>query len=438
MVRIAIVGGGSYRWTPTLLRDLAVRQELAGSRVVLHDIDPTALAEMHAWATARLLPELGACLEIDPEPRLDAALEGADVVVLQIAVGGLEAMRRDLEIPARHGIPQTVGDTVGPGGIARALRHVPVVLDVARAMERRCPEALLVNLTNPMAVLCAAVSRETRIRVLGLCHEVTNTVALLARILDVPREAIAVTVAGVNHLPWLTRIEVGGQDAYPRLGSLTAGLDTERFVECDRMPFLHDRHRVKLRLLELFGLLPAAGDRHLVEFFPVSWFLTSAKRRRYAVRQTTADDRYAWLDDFKARLRGPISELRSKEQLADVCVALATGRACRLYGDVPNRGQIPFLPDEAVVETAVRVDRARLEGVPAGVLPRAVRSVVERHVAVHELTLEAALTGDRATALEAMSLDPLVPDPAVAAAVLDELLEAHRDHLPQFAAPVVA
>jgi alpha-galactosidase len=184
-LRICIVGGGSYNWGPTLLTDLAVTPGIAGT-VVLHDTDPAAAEDLRRLGKT-IVAAAGVELEVVTSPDLRESLTGADIVVVTITTGGLEATRRDIHVPAMYGIEQTVGDTVGPGGLARALRNIPVMVDLARMMEEVCPDAWLLNLTNPMATLVRAVVETTRIKTVGLCHEVFGVRRAFAAIMGVER-----------------------------------------------------------------------------------------------------------------------------------------------------------------------------------------------------------------------------------------------------------
>jgi alpha-galactosidase/6-phospho-beta-glucosidase family protein len=209
--KIAVVGGGSYQWGTKIIQDVALNEDLRGSVLTLHDIDPEALDDLYRWGE-KMAGLAGADLAPEKTGDLDEALSGADFVVLCISTGGLDAMTHDLEIPARYGVIQTVGDTVGPGGLFRALRNIPVAVNIARAMQERCPEAVMLNLTNPMTTLTRAMSKTTQVRCVGLCHELFSTLAMLSGMFDVPEEGLDVQVAGVNHFIWITRVAVRGRD----------------------------------------------------------------------------------------------------------------------------------------------------------------------------------------------------------------------------------
>jgi alpha-galactosidase len=439
-VRICIVGGGSYNWGPILLRDLAATHELTGT-VVLHDLDAAAGEEL--CRLGRMTVEAtGSGLAIEANPDQREALRGADAVVVTITTGGLEAMRHDLEVPLRYGIRQSVGDTVGPGGLSRALRNVPVLVEIARTMEQVCPDAWMINLSNPMAALVRAVAKSTRVKVVGLCHEVLGVRQRLARLLDAADDGIELQVAGTNHLPWLLAIGVGGQDGLARLRRhLAAGGEIPIKVPAEEhMAPFGDRWRVKLALLDAYGYLPAAGDRHLAEFFPHFLSEEAGAGADYGVLLTRIEHREAMLRAARERVRAwldgrePLPTGRSAEEVADVIVALATGRERLIVANLPNRGQIDNLPREAVVETLGLAGATGIRGIGVGALPLGVLATVQPHVVNQELIVEAALTGDRQLAVQAFLGDPLVRDFRSTPRLVDDLIAANRAHLPQFPA----
>jgi alpha-galactosidase len=455
--RIVIIGGGSYQWVPKLLVDVANTRSLHESEIVLCDIDPDPLPRMvdlvEHVAEVRDIPLTAASTT---EQR--AALDGADYVVVSISTGGFDSMRHDLEIPARYGIRQSVGDTVGPGGIVRALRNIPVLVEIARDMEECCPDAWLLNLTNPMTTLCRAVTKETSIPTVGLCHEVTIAQFILSLLLDESFLSIRPTVAGVNHLPLITALDVDGDDGLARLRDLCERADAVS-AEPLSMPFPeglgHEKisegpdwtkgdllaaNRVKLELFERFGVLPGAGDRHLVEFF--AGFLTEEADwgTRWGVQLTSIGDREWWqqrhIDDFDAMLAAPeVSEMPSGEMVAGVIDSLITGRMRVLPLNIPNRGQVADLPHAVVTESMCIADGDGVRGGAPVSAPPALAEALRRVSASQELTVDAGLTGDRDKAFGAMFLDPLAGriDFERLGAMTDEMLAATKPWLPQFA-----
>lgn len=451
-MQVTIIGGGSYQWTPELIADLCATPALHGAEVVLEDIDPDPLPKMVALAE-KVAGATGAGITVRSTTDQRDALHGADFVIVTISTGGFESMALDLDIPARHGIRQSVGDSVGPGGVNRALRNIPVMVGIGRDMEEACPDAWLLNITNPMTTITRALCRETSIKTVGLCHEVGNFCMDLAIALQRPMEEVRPTVTGVNHFPVLTALEVDGADGFEILrrmvddaGGLAALAPHPGRPEAETFSALDfaQRHLLKLTMLEHWGALPAAGDRHLAEFVP--WVLTgdSGWGAAFNIELTSIEKRQAHQDgyiaDVDAWLAGtkPLQTWKSGELPGPVIEALLTGERLEAPVNIPNAGQAPGLPPEVVVETMCVVDGDGIRGRDAAALPEPFAEMVRRTVAVQELTVEAAVSGDREAARAAFALDPLAGRGAWddVTAMADELLEATARWLPQFAAPV--
>ena len=442
--RICFVGGGSYNWMPKLLGDLALTRDLEGS-IVLHDLNPSALEDIQRYGR-KAVSKAGTNFSIETTTDLERSLEGAEFVVVTITTGGLDTMAADLGIPEKYGIYQSVGDTVGPGGLSRALRNVPVMAGIARAMERQCPNAWLLNLTNPLTVLTRVVGLTApRLKAMGLCHELFGVRGGLMRMFDATVDDFEMRVAGVNHLIWLLEMTIRGQDGLQMVRDFVA--DGRPLPIPDARggwhePFV-DRWKLKLELFNVYGALPAAGDRHLAEFF--SYFLTEAtgKGEDYGVLLTTIADRQqqvaAARKDVQAAIQGELPALsRSSEATADIVSAVANGRSVRTIVNLPNTGQIDALPRGAVVETLAEITSAGAQPLTVGAVPPGVLSTLQPHVTNQEMIARAALEGDRSLALQALVNDPLVPNLQIARKLLDELLEAHAAYLPQFRQRVAA
>jgi len=441
-IQITFVGGGSVLWGPPLITDLMLTKSLAGGCLVLYDIDPPAVEQM-ARLARRIAAETRSDWQVKVQGDLDKALAGADFVVFSIAQGGLEAFRHDLEIPWRYGIAQPVGDTVGPGGISRALRHIPVALDIAHRMEELCPDAWFINLTNPLTVITRAVNRETRIRAIGLCHEMSAFIWHLSGLFDVPLSTITVRVAGVNHLPWVLDVRVGRQDGFALLRQWLethgvqhllrdlpkrSSIDT---VFCDRMA-------VKFILFQLYSYLPGAGDRHVTEFFPTFLSADSGYGRAYGIELTTIEHRCQLLVRRQQAVARQIAQpeplelRRSGELLSRVVAALGAGPPGRFIVNVPNVGQVDNLPREVVLECQAYLGPGGVEPSSVGPLPAGVVQTLAGRVWQQETIVEAAVRGDPERVLQALMADPMVPSWETAQALRDELLAANVSHLPQF------
>ncbi len=449
MTQVTIVGGGSYQWTPELMADLFGTPALAGLHLVLQDIDPAPLPKMEALAH-KLDEAMGARATVATTTDLGAALGGADFVLVCISTGGFRSMAVDLDVPTSHGITQTVGDTVGPGGINRALRNIPVLVGIGKAMEEHCPDAWLLNITNPMTCLTRSVCRETGVKTVGLCHEVGNFSMDLAIALGRPAEAVSCAVTGINHFPVLTRLEVDGADGFDLLRQLVdevGGLESlapyPGRPEPEMFSKLHfaERHLFKLTLLDRWGTFPAAGDRHIAEF--VSFALTresdwgAAYNIALSPISRREEHQAGYVADVDAWLAGTkdLQTWQSGELPSPLIQALLSGEPFEAPVNIPNAGQAPQLPPDVVLESICVIDGDGIRGRDVSVLPAPYDEIVRRHVATQELTVEAALRGDRALAGEAFALDPLAGrgDLRVQEAMVDELLAGTAEWLPQFA-----
>jgi alpha-galactosidase len=454
--KITLVGGGSTHWTPKLTVDFANTPALADAELVLYDLDaeslPPALKVVEHVAERRGIP-LSARATTD----IDDALSAAQYVIATFSVGGFASMRHDIEIPARYGVRQTVGDSVGPGGISRALRSVPVILEVAQAMERSCPEALLVNVSNPLTALCRAVTKETSITTVGLCAEIVGLKFVLSLLFDADFTSIDPVVAGVNHLPLVTSLRIGDRDGFDMLlGALAGEVDLSGPLWMDPPSAMHYKmvdpehgwskadilanNKVKFELFERFGVLPGSSDTHVVEFFP--GFVTAASDygRDWAVHHygmhghlsdKATDD--AEMADLLAAERIP--KWASGEFVAPLLEGLVTGQAQALPGNVPNTGQVENLPDDVVVECMVVAGSEGVGPRDRATVPAFLGEHLRRVVSSQELTVEAAVSGDPTTVLEAMLADPMagsLPYEHVRA-MTDELLTATAPWLGQFA-----
>ncbi|HLG92484.1 MAG TPA: hypothetical protein VKY15_05820 [Acidimicrobiales bacterium] len=454
--RIAIVGGGSTHWTPRLLLDFANTGPLQDAEVVLMDLDAGSLPVM-LDAASRIAKRTGSALSARATTDLGQALEGADFVVAAFSVGGFDSMVHDIEIPARYGVRQPVGDSVGPGGVARALRSVPALLEVARAMEARCPDALLINVSNPLSALCRAATSLTSVATVGLCNEVVGQQFALSLLLGRDMREMDQVVAGVNHLPLVTSLSVGEEDGFELIRSTLASLDEvgHEPVWIDPPKGMHYRklspgrqwtradivhnNRIKLTLFERFGVLPFASDTHIAEFFP--HFVTEASDfgrdwgvHHYGVaghRRDKEED-----DEGLAELLSSeeVPPWPSGELVAPLIASVVADQGRALPVNLPNSGQVANLPHGPVVECMGVASRRGVEPRDSVEVPSVLGECLRRVVASQELTVQAALSGDRDAVLAAMMCDPMASRLAFDAleAMTDELLAATAAWLPQF------
>ncbi len=453
--KITFIGGGSYQWTPKLLLDIAGARSLAHAEIVLADIDPAPLPRMLEFVehVNRLA---GTSIHATATTNQRDAVRGADYVVVCISTGALQSMAIDITVPERYGIRQAVGDTVGPGGINRALRNIPIMVGIARDMDELCPDAWLLNLTNPMTTLTRSVHAATSIEAIGLCHEVTLAQFQLSLLLDCDMRAIELEVCGVNHLPLVTRLTIEGRDGLAELADKLE--DPESFgQETLHLPAmvgheaisgggdwtkagLLDQNQVKLELFRRFGVLPAAGDRHLVEFFP--GFLTEASGwgRRWGVELTDIAERERWQAHYIGELDTLLAihvlpSQPSGEMVAAMIDSRLRDKPRNFPLNIPNEGQCPDLPTDAIVESMSSVDADGVHPHDAAYAPPLLAECLRRVSASQELTVEAALAGDRELVFEAMLADPLAGriDYDDVWRMTNELIDATARWLPQFA-----
>ncbi|MGN6566245.1 MAG: alpha-glucosidase/alpha-galactosidase [Thermomicrobiales bacterium] len=436
-MRIAFIGAGSVVFTKNLLTDILSFAELHGATIALHDIDPERLADaglMARWISG----QLGADAVIEEHPDRRAALAGCDFVINMVRIGMHEATVRDFTIPKKYGVKQTIADTLGIGGIFRGLRTLPFVLDLAREMTELCPRAVLINYTNPMSMLTWAVYRAfPALQVVGLCHSVQGTARKIAGYIGVPPERLVYEAAGINHHVWMLRLEVDGEDVYPRL---RAALDDPAIVAQDPVRFALLRH---------FGYFVTESSEHNAEYTP--YFL---KRDDLIARYNIPVDDYFRRYEMKtARYAETQRKLRSGEGFplnrsaeygSLIIHAMMTDQPRVIYGNVENTGLVDNLPSGCCVEVPVLVDRTGLRPVHAGALPTQLLGMVLPHVVVQELVVKAVLEGNREHVYHAALLDrhtASVLSLDEIHALVDELIAAHGDLMPagiREAAPVAA
>lgn len=438
-VKITLIGGGSYGWTPCIVKDLCLQEDLEGE-IVLEDIDPEPLT-LTGPLSKKISELTGGRFTVRTTTDQTDALTGADFVILTISTGKLKTMYHDLEIPRKYGIHQPVGDTVGPGGLSRGLRNIPVIVDMVKEMERVCPNAWFFNYTNPMTTLTRAIYKYSSIRAVGLCHELFGTRHMIARTLEVPEDELDITVAGINHFIWILRCMVNGQDALKLLleAEAAGGIKGPEDQKLVNKTALMDGNRPKLELLKVFNALPAEGDRHLVEFVP--YFLTEHAKQaaEFGVKMTYIPEREDWYNKDKARVERRLAgdeEIdldKSGEAVSELISSLANHKKGKIdIVNVPNRGQIANLPMDAVVETLAIVGPHEVTPLTVGNLPPAIQAMCNTHVQNQEMIVEAAMTGDRNLALQALYNDPLIKEFDFIPKMFDEMLEANRDYLPIF------
>lgn len=424
--KITFIGAGSVEFTAMLLGDILAYPELANCRIALHDIDPERLDTATGVARA-IAAENDASPTIEAFPDRRAALDGADYAINAIQVGGHKATVIDHEIPAKLGLRQTIGDTLGVGGVFRTLRTVPVMEGIANDMAAVCPDAWLLNYTNPMAMLCQATYMGTPLKkIVGLCHSVQNTTEELAALVGVPFEEITFTGAGVNHQAFILRFERDGEDLYPKLDEAL-----ERDPELLR--------RVRVEMYRRLGYFPTESSEHSSEY--LSWFLRDDEQieryrlwvAEYVSRSEDNLGEYAATKEALSSGRPLDLEEPSNEYAPQIIHSIETGTPRVVYGNVHNAGLIDNLPADACVEVPCLVDATGVNPTRVGALPPQLAALNRTFLNVADLTVRAALEGRPDRVRQAVLLDPnasstLTPDAIWE--MCDELTAAHGDLLP--------
>lgn len=435
MPKITFVGAGSTVFAKNLLGDILSFPELARSTISLHDVDERRLStsEIVARKVAHTL-DVHPTIETTTDRR--AALAGADYVICMIQVGGYEpATVIDFEVPKKYGLRQTIGDTLGIGGIMRGLRTIPVLLEMCRDMEELCPDATFLNYVNPMAINCWALNRASGIKTVGLCHSVQGTAEQLAYDVGVPVEEINYLCAGINHMAFYLRFErqteEGVEDLYPRI---------RQVMEEGRVP---SSNRVRYEMLTRLGYFVTESSEHFAEYVP--WFI-KRDRPDLIERFGIPLDEYprrceaqiaAW-EALREFLEDPETALpveRSHEYGSYIIHSLETGVPRVIYGNVPNRGLIDNLPQDCIVEVPCLVDKNGVQPTHVGPLPPHLAALIQTNVNVQALTVEAALTRKREHIYHAAMLDPHTGaelDLDQIWSLVDDLIEAHGEWLPAY------
>lgn len=426
-VQIAYLGGGSRGWAWTFMTDLALEETMSGT-IRLYDIDRDA-AKANEIIGNRIREQSDAVGKWDytVKDSLEEALSGADFVVISILPKTFDEMAVDVHMPERLGIYQSVGDTAGPGGIIRALRTLPIFYDFANAIREYCPDAWVINYTNPMSLCVKALyDAFPQIKAFGCCHEVFGTQKILAQIASaklgvehISRSEIHVNVLGINHFTWFDYASYKGTDLFPIYREyieehFDEGLD-ERDTNWANSCFAC-KHRVKMDLFRRYGLIAAAGDRHLAEFMPGTMYLKNPETvRSWDFDLTSVEWRKK---DLKERLAKSARLVRGEEEIKLVPTGeegiLLIKALCGLGRmisnvNIPNTAlQISNLPATAVVETNAVFDRNSIRPVMAGAVPQNVLELIMPHVLNHERALEASKTGDVTLVARAFMSDPLI------------------------------
>ena len=461
MSKITFIGAGSTVFAKNLLADILTFPELAESTITLFDVDEKRLQGTEKLASA-IAHQLKANPNIERTTSRRAALEGADYAINMIQVGGYEPSTRiDFEIPKKYGLRQTIADTLGIGGIMRALRTIPVLLEMSHEMEELCPDVLHLNYVNPMAMNIWALYRDSTIKTVGLCHSVQHTASELAADLGIPFDEISYLAAGINHMAFYLKLERDGENLYPLL---------HQVLKEDRVP---PHNRVRYEMFKRLGYFVTESSEHFSEYVP--WFIKrdrpdlieqfnipldeylyrcemqilawnlAQERRRQAGNPLLAQELLDAAADIpvmptiSASMAETYADLDkpqlSGEYAAKIINSIETGEPRVIYGNVENNGLIDNLPEGCCVEVPCLVNKNGVQPTRVGALPPHLAALMQTNINVQALTVEAALTGKREHIYHAAMLDPHTAaelDLDQIWNLVDDLIEAHGDWLPQY------
>jgi alpha-galactosidase len=442
VLKITFIGAGSLVFTRNLCNDILLTPALRDSIIMLMDIDATRLERSRNVVEA-MIQKHGVHAQVCATLDRREAVQDAQYVITTFQQGGLEAYTLDIEIPRKYGVEQCVGDTLGPGGVFRGLRTIPVLLDLCDDLDQLAPNAMLLNYVNPMAINCWAIADGSGRPNVGLCHSVQGTLEMLARWIDVPYEEVAYLCAGINHQAWFLEFRSGSQDLYPLIRNALERGD------------ILSQEPVRGELMKALGYFVTESSGHASEYLPYfrknaamvndelvprfknpkdHWFgfgQTGGYLRHVQEWATRADQEFRDLVDGSE----PLPTERTHEYGSFIVEAMETNRPARINGNIPNRGHVTNLPAGCCVEVPCLVDRNGVHGVVIGALPKQLAALNRTNINVQELTVEGALRGDKDAVHHAVMLDPLTAAVCTLPQIhtlVEEMFEAQARWLPQF------
>ena len=443
MTKITFIGAGSLGFTHELVRDILTFPLLEDATISLMDIDPERL-EWAKKSVDKLVAAGNRPAKVEATLDRVEALKGANVVLTTILAGSTEVWRHDIEIPKKYGVDTNVGDTRGPSGIFRFLRTINPMMDIVRDMEKYCPDAVLLNYTNPMAMLVSAIQKQSFISTTGLCHSVQGSAMMLAEWIGAPFEEIDYLCAGINHQAWYLEYKWNGQDAYPLIHKAV----TER-------PEVYNEEPVRNEMYLALGYYVTESSGHNSEY---NWWFrkrpdliekycthgTGWNPGEYAyILKEYQHNEATWKEQVKERLAQPLTEedlQREQEYAAYIINALKGGEPFKFNGNVRNTQLVTNLPEDACVEVPVLVDRAGFHPMHVGALPAECALLTQLSSGIEEMTIQASVVGDPTMVYRAICHDPLTASVLSLAEIkqmTNELFAQHKEYLPQFKQHVI-
>jgi alpha-galactosidase len=440
--KLVLIGAGSAMFTQGLVADLILSADLGPWELGLVDIDPQAL-ETAEGLSRRMVEAKGADIALSASTDRRDVLPEADVVVSTVGVGGRRGWEADVFVPRKYGIYQPVGDSVMPGGISRAMRMIPALVDIARDVKSLCPGARFFNYANPMTANCWAIRKATGVPVVGLCHGTFHVERELAEFIGAPPEEVTSLFVGLNHLTFIFDLRWKGRNAWPLVRArLDSANRKSRIANRELQAVIENPF--SWSLFESYGAYPAVNDRHVTEFFPERFPGGRYYGKTLGVDAFSFEGTIAWgdqiYDDMRAQALGhkPLDEqvferaVGEHEQLLNILRSIEYDERRIFAANLPNEGAVPNLPADAILELPAAATATGLRPLQVPDFPEPLAAIITRKLAAARLAVEAALTGDRKLLVEALLADGAVTDPQVARKMGDELLEAHRQYLPNF------
>ena len=433
MTKVAIIGAGSTVFTTELVTDILLSPGIPAGTFALVDIDAERLGLAHRM-TAHLIERVGSNWRVEFSKDRTDLLPNCDYVINTIEVAGLANVRHDFEIPLKYGVNQCIGDTIGPGGIFKALRTLPIWLEILADVERLAPRALVMNYTNPMSITVLTGLLGSDVPIVGLCHSIQHTAQQLAGYLEIPFEEINFRAAGVNHLAWITELTRNGEDLYPLLHERAAD------------PDIYEQDPIRFEMMFHLGAFVTESSGHSSEYVP--YFRKRNDLIEHYCRSGYLGETgyYAnnwphWREENDQFLKSILAgkekpELERGPEFASYIIeAIETNNPAAIYGNVLNTGLIDNLPQDGVVEVACLVDKRGVQPTYFGSLPTQLAALCQQHMAVHDLVAKAVLEQNREAAFHALALDPLTAAVCSLAEIrqmFDEMAEVQREYLPEF------
>lgn len=421
--KIVIIGAGSAIFGLSMLKDAFSTKQLWGSELVLVDIDSAALKKM-TMAAHRINDKLQAGYQITSATDRLQALPNADYVIVSIAIDRVKMWKKDFSIPQKYGIKHVLGENVGPGAVFHTMRNLPIILDICTDIENICPKAILINFTNPESRLCIAINKYTKVKAIGLCHQIKAGIEIVSTITNIEAKHLDVKAWGINHFTWMVDIrdQRTGEDLYPLFREQEAQYDPS-YEKLSRFIFHH------------YGLFPTSGDGHLGEFFPYAHEMIRADGYDFKQYEQRRQNVVSMLEGIiSGQMPIDNSLITPSGEKAFNIINGMTNHTNELIPSVniPNEGYITNLPQEAIVEVPAIVSGNGLHALAHGKLPRGIAALCKQQIDIQHLVVDAGVHGDHHLVKQALLTDPNIPSATAALKIYDELMEINKPYLPQF------